>query len=304
MGKFYQTDDIDLIDYELYNLEDITLRGPKSNYTNYSHYISYIGAGQTFGRYCKHPFPNLIGSKLDIGTLNFGRGGAGPTYFLNQPTILEYVNRSELAVVQVMSARSISNSIFESLLGGSMGLKLPKRKKMRSERVFKQLFDGKDPRGKNYEFVFNLIKETRQNYLDATLKLLQKINVPKILFWFSVRTPEKCAELSWWDFVMMRATNQSDLIKKVCRKIPIFHNYTYPPVGIFPHFVNREMFEIMKSGSDFAVECSSDIGLPQIISDSQGKVIRKNDYYASPEMQKQAAEFLIPVCQQILATKL
>ncbi|MDJ0634986.1 MAG: DUF6473 family protein [Xenococcaceae cyanobacterium MO_188.B29] len=303
MGKFYQTEDINLIDYEIYNFEGLELRGPESNYTKYPRYISYIGAAQTFGRYCQQPFPNLIGSKLNIGTLNFGRGGAGPTYFLNQPTILEYVNRSELVVVQVMSARSISNSVFKSLLGGNMGLKLPNHKKMRAERVFKQLFNGKDPRGKDYEFVFNLIKETRQNYLNATLELLQAITVPKVLFWFSVRTPEQCAELSWWDFVMMRASNQSDFINKVCRKIPIFHDYANPPVGIFPHFVNREMFEVMKSSSDFAVECSSSVGLPQIMCDSEGKAIRKNDYYASPEMQQQAAELLIPVCQKILETK-
>ena len=303
MGKWYQTEDINFINYELYNFDGLELRGAESNYTNYSRYIAYVGAAQTFGRYCQQPFPNLIGSKLNIGTLNFGRGGAGPTYFLNQPNIIDYVNKSELAVVQVMSARSISNSVFESQLGGSTGLRLPDHKKMRLEEVFRKLFNGEDPRGKSYEFVFNLIEETRQNYLNATLELLQAITVPKVLFWFSVRSPEQCEELSWWNFMMRRACNQKSSIKRVFFKIPSLRHYTSHPAGEFPHFVNQEMVEAMKSASNFYVECSSSVGLPQLMRNSEGKVVRKNNYYASPEMQQQAAELLIPVCQKILATK-
>ena len=303
MGKWYQAEDINLVDYELYDFEGLALRGAESNYTNYSRYISYIGAAQTFGRYCQHPFPNLIGSKLKIGTLNFGRGGAGPTYFLNQPHILDYVNRSELVVVQVMSARSISNSVFESKLGGSMGCRLPDRKKMRSDEVFRKLFNGQDSRGKNYEFMSNLIRETRQNYLNATLDLLKLITVPKILLWFSVRTPDEAEKLSRWNFVVKRASNQSNLIKKVCQHIPLLKPYTNPPVGIFPHFVNREMIEAMKSASDFVVECSSSVGLPQLMRNSAGKVVREDNYYPSPEMHQQAAKLLLPVCQKILETK-
>ena len=303
MGQWYQTEDINLIDYELYDFEDLKLRGPKSDYANYTRYISYIGAAQTFGRYCQHPFPHLIGNKLKIGTLNFGRGGAGPVSFLEKPIYLDYVNRSKLVIIQIMSARSISNSIFEALKGSSMGFRLPDRQKMRSEEVFRKLFNGQDPRGKDSKFVFNLIRETRQNYLNATLELLQAITVPKVLFWFSVRSPEQCEELSWWNYVMRRASNQKNSIKQVFLRIPSLRNYTSHPAGEFPHFVNREMVEAMKSASDFYVECSYSEGLPQLMYKSKGKVARENKYYPSPEMHQEAAKLLIPVCQKILATK-
>ena len=303
MGQWYQTEDINLIDYEMYDLEGLKLRGPQSDYTNYTRYISYIGAAQTFGRYCKYPFPHLIGSELKIGTLNLGRGGAGPLSFLEKPIYLDYINRSELIVVQIMSARSIGNSIFESLMGSSMGFRFPDRRKMRSEEVFRELFNGKDPRGKDYKFVFDLIQETRQNYLNATLELLQAITVPKVLLWISFRTPEECEELSWWNYAMRRACNQKNSIKQVFLRIPSLKHYTSHPAGEFPQFVNREMVEVMKSASDFYIECSSSEGIPQLIYDSKGKVARRNKYYPSPEMQQKAAELLIPVCQKILATK-
>lgn len=301
MGKWYQDRDKKVIDYQIYKFGDLELRGPKSHHNKY---IAYIGAAQTFGTYCSNPFPNIIGNKLNIGTLNFGSGGAGPNFFLNQPTILDSVNQAELVVVQVMSGRSISNSVFKSLRGGSMGIRLLDQKQMKSDAVFNQLLNGQDQRGLDDKFINNLIKETRENYVTAMIDLLEAIKAPKVLLWFSIRTPEQCEEFSSYNLAMRRFFNQNSLLKKVINGLHILRHYLNSNyVGIFPHLVNKEMIEKIKPYSDFYVECATNVGMPQILVDFQGKVVGKNDYYPSPQMHQQAAEVLYPVCKNILEGK-
>jgi hypothetical protein len=46
MGKFYQARDREFIDYQLYELDGLTLRGPRCSGSDF---IAYLGAAQTFG---------------------------------------------------------------------------------------------------------------------------------------------------------------------------------------------------------------------------------------------------------------
>jgi hypothetical protein len=302
MGEWYQDRDKEVIDYQIYKFADLELRGPKSFHNNY---IAYIGAAQTFGTYCPNPFAHIIGNKLDIGTLNFGSGGAGPRYFLNQPKILDSVNQGELVVVQIMSARSISNSVFESLRGGSMGTRILDGKPMKSDEVFKQLLNGQDTRGLDNNFLKNLIQETRDNYVNSMIDLLKVIKPPKILLWFSTRTPEQCEEVGWFNLAMRRAGNKNILLSNFFDKSNIFRRYLISnnSIGVFPQLVNRSMVEQIKQYSDFYVECATNVGMPQIFVDSQGKFVCKNSYYPSPEMHQRAAELLEPICESILKAK-
>ena len=301
MGKFYQERDGAIIDYQLYDFGDLKLRGPK---LPHNRYIAYIGAAQTFGTYCPEPFPNIIGNKLDIGTLNFAAGGAGPTYFLSQPTILDTVNKADLVVVQVMSARSISNSVFRSLKGQNMGIRLSDQEQMQSDAVFNQLLSGQDRRGLDYNFISNLIKETRENYVNSMIELLEAIKAPKILLWFSVRTPEQCEDFSWYNLAIRRAANQNNLLRIFLDRFHIGRRYLHKNyVGTFPHLVTRDIIEQLKKYSDLYVECSTNLGMPQILVDFQSKVVGKNKYYPSPQMHQQVAELLYPVCKNILEIK-
>jgi hypothetical protein len=305
--QFYQTQDANIIDYELYPFDDIELRGPKTNHPNY---IAYIGAAQTFGRYCKKPFPSIIGERLNIGTLNFGFGGMGPTYFLNNTAIMDTVNKAELVVVQVLSARSISNSIFQSTIGSSFGINMKDGRKMHSDKIFQELFNGKDKRGLDEKFMKNLIEETKQNYVSAMIDLLKAIQPPKVLFWFSVRTPQQCGEIyyrnSWlkkniYRFDVIEKVAQSNkFIKRVLNRFDLLE--PLGSLGEFPHMVNEEMIGKIRAFSDFYVECVTKTGLPQVLVDRQGKIVGKNGYYHSPEMHEQASELLYPVCKSILSS--
>ena len=300
-NSFYQNLDKDIIDYKIYDFQGLELRGPK---LDNSKYIAYIGASQTFGRYCQEPYPNILGKRLNMGTLNFGIGGKGPTYFLRNKTILEAVNRAELVIIQVLSGRSIDNSVFESRDGGMEGIRLIDGKKMRVDYVFSQLISGKDKRGLSREFMENLVKETRENYVTATIELLRAIQPPKVLLWLSTRTPEYKEIYGLTPYQKFRKGFSTFLEKLSNGKMGFFRRHTNTYVNNllaeFPHLVNREMIEAIKPHGDRYVEYVSKAGLPQVLRNFSGKIAGKDNYYPSPEMHRQVSELLYPVCKSIL----
>ena len=300
-NSFYQNLDKDIIDYEIYDFQGLKLRGSKLGNTKY---IAYIGASQTFGRFCQEPYPNILGKRLDIGTLNFGIGGKGPTYFLTNQTILEALNEAELVVIQVLSGRSVSNSVFESQDGGMHGIRLIDGKKMRSDDLFSQLISGKDKRGLSREFMENLVKETRENYVKNTIDLLKAIKPPKILLWLSTRTPEYKEIYGLTPKQKLRKEINTFLEKLSNGKMGFLRRYSENPLdnllAAFPHLVNREMIEAIKPYSDRYVEYVSKTGLPHVLKNFQGEVVGKDNYYPSPEMHQQVSELLYPVCKSIL----
>lgn len=283
----YAISDRHLIDYQLYNFHNFELRGPKSEKNKY---ISYIGGGQTFGRYCQKPFSNILGNKLNIGTLNFGRGGVGPNYFLKNETIINAINQTELVVVQVLSGRSVNNSVFFSPNDNGYGIRLIDNQEMKAIQIFKDLIIGKDIRGRDINFIKNLVEETRQNYLDGMISLLKKIKVPKILFWFSVRHPRYQESYDdnarYKEFIRSKINNILETVSK--NRIGFFRGYAPEKYiyGDFPHLVNEQIVEMLKPHSDTYVECITKVGLPQTLINFRGEKVRTDNYYPSPQMHQ------------------
>lgn len=124
-----------------------------------------------------------------------------------------------------------------------------------------------------------IVKETRENYVRHFIELLNLLEVPKILFWFSERSP--CYHESYEDV----------------RRL----------FGKFPQLVNGEMIERIKPFAGHYVECVSDDGMPQpLISRFTGRPAGKvksillgvtekkyNTYYPSPEMHQAAFTTLL-----------
>ena len=297
MGKFYQDWDIEIIDYDMYTLQGLELRGPKLAQADY---IAYLGAAQTFGRYCCKPFPTLLGQQLQLGTLNLGSGGKGPQYYLQNPQTLDLVNNAQLAVVQVMSGRSISNSLFESTRGGRSGIRRSNGKKTTSNIIFYELVSGQDKRGLDPNFLQQLVEETRENYVAAMVELLENIKVPTILLWFSVRSPEY-QEI--YPAVLPRKINR--WLEQVSNgKIGLWRRHHETRVekflGDFPHLVNQSMVEQIRQHCDRYVEYVGGTGLPQPLNTYGGKSLAPNIYYPSPEMHQEVYHKLLPVCQTFI----
>ena len=261
------------MDYEVYPFHGYELRGPGIDITK--PYIVCIGAAHTFGPFCKEPFPALLASRLGIQVSNLGIGGAIPAQFLSD-NFLRHINRSKYAVIQILSGRCGSNSYYTHV---------QRRVGIIHEgyRVAAPFLFWTEAEEKYDKALFHKqVKETRRDYIYQMLALIRSVNVPKILFYFSIRRPE-------------------DLPGKL----------TASP---FPQFLTRWMIEEMAGFCDEYVECISNVGLPQKLYDKNGNPttvsrppwdlknppMSQNTYYPSPEMHVEAANALEPYCRTFL----
>jgi hypothetical protein len=287
----YQQRDFEVVDYELFKVAGIGLvRGPQPPDLGRGRYLACAGAAQTFGCYCARPFPALVAEATGLPALNLGFAGAGPRLFLRNEQAMALINGARFAVVQVMSGRSEDNSLFRS--GGSANLAARgagadgDQPAVRAEQAWGELLQREDE-----DVVRGLVEETRANYVETFVRLLEAIAVPTVLLWFSKRTPE-------YD------ESYSDV---------------YSLFGEFPHLVNRPMVEQLAAHADEYVECVTSRGSPQplvsrftgepvtvadqawSVADSALQTIQQaeNSYYPSPEMHEDAAAALLEPARRL-----
>ena len=183
MGSDYQRFDAPHLDYALWECpfdNAVTLRGPAVDRTR--PYVVCLGAAPTFGRFCRDPYPALLAGHLGIQVLNAGVAGAGPSTFLGGGWSA-WLDGAEAVVVQVLAARSESNSLYDSLPEqAALGIRRSDGQTMRFEAFLGDLLETADP-----ETVRRIVQETRTNYVDNMIRLLDSIRVPKILLWLSKR---------------------------------------------------------------------------------------------------------------------
>jgi hypothetical protein len=280
LSRGYQLSDAHIVDYQVYQLPGVrgAFRGPP---LTSDRYIACIGAAQTFGRFVQTPFPSLVAEALGVEALNLGQGGVGPSFALGVPGLMDYINRAEAVIVQVVSGRSQSNSMFRIVNHSNRGMNLVEGREQRAEEFYTWLI------GQGVDVARKIVAETRENYVDEMTRLLHAIEPPKILLWFSVRSPDY--EDRW--------------------ELPLWRMWRE-----FPHLVNREMVNRLRAHSNRYVECISRRGLPQPLFDRSGQPtsfqsyslpggpqIRKteNNYYPSPEMHEDAAALLMPACREL-----
>jgi hypothetical protein len=298
----YQARDYEVVDYNLEPLPntELLVRGPIPNLVK--PYFTVIGAAQTFGCFSEKPYPTLLSEELGIPCLNLGFGGVGPEFFLKQDALIKLVNNSQFCIVQIMSGRSVSNSKIISLgseygFDRSDGIRKSTHKiyqhhisstyqfyntrlGRKMERAMARIASLLDREG----FSDRLVDETRERWVNDYIQLSYSINVPSILFWFSVRDPD----------YRMKRTHHDALF------------------GSFPQLVNKQMIDSIKQYYGPYVECITSEGLPQqLVNRFTGKEAickRENDrqelagtefstnyYYPSPEMHASAFDALTMV---------
>jgi hypothetical protein len=286
MAAEYQEPDWRVVDYEPFCLDEeiidpsrlrpLFIRGPRPERLEPGSYFVCLGAAQTFGRFCAQPFPTLLGQRLGYPVLNISHGGAGPSFFcISNERLLHYLNRARIVVVQVMSGRSESNSLFESRGVGHY------RRRSDGELLDCDQAFGELLRTKPRRLVSKIVQETRWNWCASYRALLSAIHVPKILFWFSTRTADY--NPGWGSL--------SELF------------------GAYPQLVDADMIAQVQGSCDHYVACTSKRGLPQVLIDrftGERAVIsdewtsepwNENWYYPSPEMHEDAADALEPACR-------
>lgn len=290
----YQIRDFKFLDYNLYSVKDnntgksFVLRGPAPSTLEKGLYFSSLGAAFTYGCYTQKPYTQLLSELFGLPSINLGTEGAGPSYFIQKDNkfLLDLVNNSRFALISFMSARSCSNSLFKVGSGSQEKISFLNQEDYQpAHKLYQWLLENKDE-----NFVRNIVQETRNQYVEDFINLLKSITVPKILIWFSKRSP-----------------NYQES----------YTNDVWKLFGYFPQLVNSAMVEEIKPYCDDYVECRTSKGTPQLLLNRftrQPDSVKKNPaygysssnynlYYASPEMHIDAANSLIFACSQYFDKK-
>ncbi len=252
-------------------------RGPKPDLSR--PYISFIGGSETYGKFVEQPFPALVEEALDFTCANWGTPGAGPSFFLKDPAVLEACSNSKVCVVSVMGAVAMSNRLYSvfkrrnsRVRNTSAGLQAMfpdlKLEEFRfAHNMLRQMYRGNPANFKVVEI------ELKEAWVARMRELLDEIETCRVLFWISERTPDE----KW-------STDQ--------RGTFVTH----------PAFVDRDMLEAIAPMADLVVEY-----VPHYAADNA--VVEENvDHPALPVpsdlMHNQAAEILAGPLREILSAQI
>lgn len=284
----YQIKDARICDYRYTKVPgaEVVARGPLPAGLAEGRFISYLGGAQTLGRFVQRPYPSLIEAETGWSALNLGFGGGKPEFYLNAQGALDVVNAGACAVVQVMSARGSPNSIIRAVRNENNFVRYHGRNggeatdELFVDHAYRRLLREESP-----ETITKCLQETREAWVRDMSQLLNAIRVPKLLLWFSVRTPHYVADT---------------------RELAAF-------LGPYPQFVDEAMLERLRPLADRYVECVSSRGMPsQLVDRATGEPVpvfadrqapALNTYYPSPEMHEDAAALAAPQLLELLASR-
>lgn len=204
-------------------------RGPKPDLSK--PYMSFIGGSETYGKFVQHPYPSLVEEALDFTCANWGTPGAGPSFFLKDPVVLEACSNSRICVISVMGAVAMSNRLYSvfkrrnsRLLSTSESLKLLFPDMNLNEFRFAHNM-ARQMHRKNPANFKALELELRQAWVARMRELMDEIETTRVLLWMSERSPDED-----------EGPNDSKAFVK------------------HPAFVNRDMLETIAPMADLVIE--------------------------------------------------
>jgi hypothetical protein len=301
----YQTRDRDIVDYHEFSIRgcDARFRGPGLDpfVMEPRSYFTCLGAAQTYGCYCNKPYPTLLSEVLGLPVLNLAVGGAGPGFYLQHDSLLEAINRGRFVIIQCMAARQESNSRFEA--DGHVEFLKDRNKgdSVTSAIAWRRIVD-EEPDG-----VLKYVDETRASWLASSRKLIARLSVPALFFWFSRRERDYViddAAIRAQTAARARGEDGSHFIDALS--------------GDFPHFVDGPCARMVATLCDADTECLSSRGIGRpLVHRLTGEPIEvdmavlgadfaqrrhtHNHYYPSAEMHEDACAALLPAVREMLA---
>ena len=241
------------LDYDLcsYGTSRVSFRGPKRPLDG--GYVAVIGGSQTYGKYVETPFVDALEGQIGEPVVNLGVMQAGLTLISEDPDILPVASGARMTVVEVLGAQNMSNRFYsvhprrnDRFVTASVLLQHAFPEVDFTEfhftgHLLKTLGEGEDAA------FAKVITELKTAWVKRMEMILRTIPGEKVLLWMADRRPEEATQLG----------NPLD-----------------------PHFVDREMLEIVSYQT---------AGIVEVVADNiarteglQGKV------FLEPE--KQAAE--------------
>jgi hypothetical protein len=268
MGKDYQDRDKEFFDYKLSTPHGFDLPLRNGGMANFYGHATYIGAAQTFGRFVKYPYTELLENAVGYHSANLGIAGAGPAKFLGNEFVTNTVNSGAFCVLQIMSGRSVSNRFFHYLEGKWKGTSGMWNSKLKKNQLAEDAWEWALNNLPKEELI-QLIDETKNNYVNEYISLVHSFKVPVILLWFSTRAKQHT---------------------------PRFDKGVNAMLGSYPHIVDEEMVGKIAQHCEAYCEVVTNAGLPQTlfnmctlekmnrVKGDPRSTSTMNEYYPSPEM--------------------
>jgi len=186
--------------FQLAGLPNTLFRGHsplfQSGVTLSNDYIVCAGAAQTFGRYCKNTYPQILSELINIPCDNLGLGDASPLTFTH-PILLEVINNSRHCILQIMSARACTNYYWsqatniDDVYCSNVEYYDDEGKLIVSDcnKLWERLIqNGPDEDFPNEDVaIIELIRDTRDTYVQNFQTLIKQITVPITFLWISKR---------------------------------------------------------------------------------------------------------------------
>ncbi|MCK0140913.1 DUF6473 family protein [Aliiroseovarius sp. F20344] len=93
-----------------YKTSKILFRGPKRSLDG--PYVAVLGGTETYGRFNKQPYPDLLEERMGRTVVNFGCPNAGLDVYLRDPALLKLCNNASEIIVQLPGAQNLSNRFY------------------------------------------------------------------------------------------------------------------------------------------------------------------------------------------------
>lgn len=172
----------------------LPFRGPKRRLDG--DYLLCLGGNETYGKFIETPYPALLEEVIGIPCVNMGCINAGVDAYLKDRAVIEFAQRAQAVVLQVLGAHNLSNRFYTVH---------PRRNDrfLRASSVLQGLYPELD--FADYNFTRHLLSELsdldperfdivvgelRTAWAARMRSLIQDIDVPVVLFWFSDHLPD------------------------------------------------------------------------------------------------------------------
>ncbi len=177
-----------------YNGCRLNFRGPMVSMTE--PYIAVLGGTEVFGRFVKHPFPELVQEWLGLPVANFGVSQAGLSLFSEEPWLLDAGSRSDITVLQVLGAQNMSNRLYSvhSRRNDRFLSVSPALREMYPDVDFTEIhFTGHllETLSTDEAMFASLVKELKWAWVQRMRRVISMLKGDVILLWMSDRSSDE-----------------------------------------------------------------------------------------------------------------